>query len=167
MENGNKNNPIDAAATISETPRIAVEFSDKVAFRAIKGADGEFYPEGSDIVCNGSVLSVSADGLIVDTSELMPEGTLVSVDLELSSGASAPNALGKIERVDQVDGQMVIGISFLKMSSLKDILATAELELLDERFVEMRMAVDAALKTPSASGQADTPNDKVGERKIS
>lgn len=161
MDQENKSNSVVTGKTTKEAVRIAVEFSDKVAFRAIKSVDGEFYPEGSDVVCNGSALSVSVDGMIVDTNELMPEGTLVSVDLELASGAEASNALGKIQRVDQVDGKMVIGISFLQLSSLKDYLSGAELELLDKRFVEMRVAVEAAL---SSSEKAHV---RAGEGKIS
>lgn len=131
--------------------RMAVEFSGAVLFRAIKTPEGEFFAEGQDIVCEGKALSITADGAVVDTADLMPEGTIVAVDLELSSSSLAQNILAKIQRVDQVDGAMILGLTFLNFNDLKDQLGVAELELLDKRFVDIKRSVGNAISSGSGA----------------
>ena len=124
---------------------IRLELAEPVTIQQIKQPGDSFAPEGSSDIHEGGILNLSSGGALLETSELVAAGSLVALSFTLQGDVRLSDVLAIVRRVDIIDGQGVMGVSFVGRDQLMDVLSGAELELLDKRFNRFEMQAESAL----------------------
>ena len=111
---------------------IRLEISSPMEMRKIKESGGGFWPHGERHTISGTILNISAGGVLVELEQSVREGDLVSMHFTMQDVASIDNVLGLAKRADVEGGTFVVGIEFISRSRLTDIMSRAEIDLLPE-----------------------------------
>ncbi|MBN1211688.1 MAG: PilZ domain-containing protein [candidate division Zixibacteria bacterium] len=109
---------------------IRLQISSPMTMKKIKDAVGNFWPEGDWHMINGTILNISAGGVLVDIDQPLLEGDVVCMYFTLQEVECLDNVLGLVKRVDGENGFFLAGIEFITRDYLNDLFSRGELEML-------------------------------------
>jgi hypothetical protein len=109
---------------------VRIEISAPMTMHRIRNAGGEFWPEGEWHTVNGTILNISAGGVLVDIDQRIGEGDIVALHFILQDVEALNDILGIVKRVEEDDEGLLAGIEFVSRSQIEDRLSQAELDLL-------------------------------------
>ncbi len=109
---------------------VRLEISAPMSLMRIRDLLGNLRPPEDGRGIPGTVLNVSAGGVLVDLSQPLSEDDLVAMHFSLQGGETLDNVLGSVKRVEQDGPSYLIGIEFIGEDHLRDRLSQAELDLL-------------------------------------
>jgi hypothetical protein len=112
---------------------VRLEISSPMAMRKIKTSEGGFWPQGEKHVIDGTILNISAGGVLVELDQSVDEGDIVNMRFTLQEVESLDNVLGLVKRTDVEAGTFLVGIEFISRKQLDDLLSSSEIDLLPEQ----------------------------------
>lgn len=115
---------------------IRLEISSPMSLNRVKDIFSNFWPNGDEIVISGTILNISAGGLLVDVESPLNEGDIVSMHFSLQECEDIEKVLGLVKRTDCQDDFTIAGIEFVTKDDLQDKLSNGEIEMLDDNFCE-------------------------------
>lgn len=110
---------------------IRLEISAPVWMKSVKDCLGEFSTE-DNYPHVGTVLNISAGGVLVDMEDQVQERDIVVMRFILQDVETLDNVLGVVKRVEKDGEGYLAGIEFLSRDNLMDMLSQAEIDLLSE-----------------------------------
>lgn len=112
---------------------IRLEISEPIDLAILKDDVAGYWPEGDGPKYDGSILNLSAGGVLVISNSPVKEGMLVLLKICLQDIEVLDNIIGLVKRVDDdEDGERLIGIEFISREYLKDVFSSSEIEFLPE-----------------------------------
>ncbi|MEW5924018.1 MAG: PilZ domain-containing protein [Candidatus Zixiibacteriota bacterium] len=109
---------------------IRLEITDPLSYSVLKDREGSFWPEIDGPSYTGSILNISAGGVLVLSDAPLQEGTLVVIRMMLQGVEVINNVIGIVKRAESDEGEWLIGIEFITRESLRDYVSAAEYELI-------------------------------------
>jgi hypothetical protein len=125
---------------------IRLEISSPMSLNKIKDVFGNFWPGENTPVIHGTILNISAGGLLVECDQPLNEGDIVSMRFTLQDVEALDNVLGLVKRCDPEEGCSLAGIEFISRNRLEDKLTSAEMELLTEKVANFHQSVQKVLE---------------------
>ncbi|UCC43403.1 MAG: PilZ domain-containing protein [Candidatus Zixiibacteriota bacterium] len=125
---------------------IRLEISTPMSLQTLKDTHGGFWPDGNDRVIAGTVLNISAGGVLVDLNEAICCGDIVSMHFILQDIEPLDDVLGLTKRVEQTEEGCLTGIEFLSRERLEDMLSKAEIDLIAGNYTDFDGSVRRVLK---------------------
>ncbi|MEW5993428.1 MAG: PilZ domain-containing protein [Candidatus Zixiibacteriota bacterium] len=113
---------------------VRLEISAPVSVIRVKDTVGNFWPTGEDAVVDGTVLNISAGGVLVEITPPLNTGDIVAMRFTLQGAETVDHVLGAVKRVEPAPEGCLAGIQFVDRDYLCDKLTHGELELLAEHF---------------------------------
>ena len=110
---------------------IRLEISAPVWMKSVKDCLGEFSAK-DNYPYVGTVLNISAGGLLVDLEQEISERDIVVMRFILQDVETLDDVLGVVKRVDKSGKSFLAGIEFIARENLVDMLSQAEIDLLNE-----------------------------------
>lgn len=126
---------------------VRLEISSPMEMRKIKESGGNFWPQGERHEIDGTILNVSAGGVLVELEQSVDEGDIVSMHFTMQDVANLDNVLGLVKRTDVEGGSFVVGIEFINRARLKDLMSQAEIDLLPSKLTGFDERVREVLNT--------------------
>jgi len=120
---------------------VRLEISSPMSMKKIKDDSGNYWPEGDWHVINGSILNISAGGILVDLDQQVSAGEVVTMHFTLQEVENLHNVLGLVKRADIEPDCCIAGIEFITRDYLVDHFSQAELELLSENYMNFDESV--------------------------
>ncbi len=111
---------------------IRLEISEPVSYSVIKDKNGRFSPGGERPNYSGSILNISAGGMLMIGDNPLDEGTIIFLKISLQDVETLDNIIGVVKRSEMDAGDWLIGIEFATRQRLPDLLSDAEIEILPE-----------------------------------
>lgn len=112
---------------------IRLEISEPIDLSILKDDVEGYWPEGDGPKYEGSILNLSAGGVLVLSDSPVKEGMLVLLKISLQDVEILDNIIGLVKRVDDdTDGERLIGIEFISREYLEDVFSFSEIEFLPE-----------------------------------
>ena len=111
---------------------IRLEISAPVWLKSVKDGTGRFSPDGDSTVLEGTVLNVSAGGVLVDLDTPITAREIVLMRFTLQDVEMLDNVLGVVKRVEEHEQCYLAGIEFISRQNLRDLLSQGEIDLLNE-----------------------------------
>lgn len=121
-----------AVQTENQRRFVRLEISAPMELARVKNTGGQFWPEGQQQLINGLLLNISSGGVLVDLEQAVHEGDVVLMQFTLQETDRLDNVLGLVKRAEHDGEGWLVGIQFISRSSLKDLLSSAQIELLPE-----------------------------------
>jgi len=109
---------------------IRLEIIDPLNYSVLKNRSGGFWPDGDGPSYTGSILNISAGGLLIISDGALEEGSLVIIKLSLQGVEIIKNVIGIVKRVEQDENDWLVGIEFITRETLTDRLTSAEFDLI-------------------------------------
>ena len=125
---------------------VRLEISSPMSLKKIKDIFGGFWPHGAGFTIDGTMLNISAGGVLVELDQPINEGDIVAMRFTLQGIETLENVLVVVKRTDQDDTNWLVGIEFVDRDSLTDILSQAELEMLADNLSGFGETVQEVLK---------------------
>jgi hypothetical protein len=113
---------------------IRLEISSPMSMKRIKDTTGGYWPQGENRVIEGTILNISAGGVLVDLQEMVEEGDVVAMHFTLQEVETLDDVLGLVKRVDPDAEAVTAGIQFITRDYLSDLFSQAEMDLLPKRY---------------------------------
>ena len=110
---------------------IRLEISAPVWMKSVKDCLENFSTD-DEYQYHGTVLNISAGGVLVEIEEAIAEKDIVLMRFILQDVEKLDNVLGLVKRVDQDGEGYLVGIEFVSRENLKDMLSQAEIDLLSD-----------------------------------
>lgn len=120
---------------------IRLEIAAPMTLQKIKESGGEFFSEVDWHIINGSILNISAGGVLVDADQIIYEGDVVSMCFTLQGAQPLDSVLGLVKRVDHDDESFLAGIEFVSEAKLKDLFSQGEMDMLPENMTDFNHGV--------------------------
>lgn len=111
---------------------IRLEISEPIDILLMNDRTGEVYDENRALQYRGSIMNLSAGGVLVVCDSPIAEGSLVLIKMTLQDVEVVDRVLGLVKRVDADGDSWLIGLEFISRGQLKDYLSEAEIEVLPE-----------------------------------
>ena len=124
---------------------IRLEISAPVWMKSVKNCL-ENYSADDEFQYHGTVLNISAGGVLVEIEETITENDIVLMRFILQDVEKLDNVLGLVKRVEQDGEGYLVGIEFVSRENLKDMLSQAEIDLLSENVSGFEATVNEVLK---------------------
>ncbi len=124
---------------------VRLEISSPMSLQKIKDSAGGFWPDGDWHVINGSILNISAGGVLVDLNQEVNSGDIVSMHFTMQKVEEISNVLGLVKRVDGDDGSFITGIQFISAGYLLDHFSRGEVDLLADQHTNFSESVQNIL----------------------
>jgi len=124
---------------------VRIEISTPMSMRKIKDVFGQFRPQQTDYTIEGSILNVSAGGVLFELEHPLNEGDIVSMRFRLQDVEDLQNVLGLDKRSDHDDGMYLCGIEFTSLEKLRDMLSSGEIDLIGDTVTDFNGSVQNAL----------------------
>lgn len=143
--------------TVSDDNRrrfVRIEISSPMTMRKLRNAEGRLWPEGEWHIINGTILNISAGGVLVEVDQELNDKDLVSLHFIMQDVEPLSDVLGQVMRADREEDGYLVGIKFVTRKSLLDTISQAELDLLPSTLNEFDCSVRQALKKYISSEQA-------------
>ncbi len=99
---------------------VRVDIGLPVEVKQIKDQSGNFIPEDDVYTVSGSILNISATGMLVDLEAPMSEEDIVLVRFTLQEVESLDNVVGVVKRMDVEGDRYLVGIEFIACDDLRD-----------------------------------------------
>jgi hypothetical protein len=125
---------------------IRLEISAPMSLNRIKDVFGHFWPNDDAPVVHGTVLNISAGGVLVDIDQPLNAGDIVGMRFTLQNVEVLENVLGLVKRCDNEEDCSLAGIEFLNRSSLQDRLTAGEVDLLGDKLSTFHDSVQRTLE---------------------
>lgn len=110
---------------------IRIEISEPVDMMNIKDSYECIIEEDRVYDISGSILNISAGGVLVDIDSVLEENDLVLLKFSLQDTITLNNVLGLVKRVDHDEDGTLTGIEFLSTENLKDIIPAVNYEMVE------------------------------------
>ena len=120
---------------------VRLQISSPMSMRKIKDIFGNYWPDGGDYAISGSILNISACGVLVELDQPLNEGDVVAMRFALEKVDPLDGILGIVKRCDVDDEASLAGIEFVERKDLSDRLTNAEMELLSQKLMNFRASV--------------------------
>ena len=114
---------------------IRLVISSPMTLKKIRDTGGNYWPEGDWHVINGTILNISAGGVLVELDQAVNEGDVVSMHFTIQDVEGLDNVLGLIKRADIDPEGCLAGIEFISREQLADHFSQPELELLSDGYI--------------------------------
>lgn len=124
---------------------IRLEIASPMALHRLKDTGGHYWPESDRHSINGTILNISAGGVLVDLDQAIDEGDVVSMHFRLQEVESLDDVLGLVKRTDIESEGCLAGIEFVTREYLADHFSQAEMELLGDRYTNFNNSVRQVL----------------------
>jgi hypothetical protein len=112
---------------------VRLDIASPVDIKLLVPASGESKEPGL-IPYKGEILNVSAGGILVESSEAVPEGDYIVMDLELNGTDKLTGVVGKIKRCDSESEKVhLIGVEFCSDEDIEQNCPPEYRKLLGER----------------------------------
>jgi len=112
---------------------IRLEISEPVTFSVLKDNEDGFWPDGDGASYQGGILNISAGGVLIVSTEPVGEGSLVLLKMSLQDIEVLDHIIGLVKRIDESDGEWLIGVEFIARERLNDVLSRGELDVLNAK----------------------------------
>jgi len=134
---------------------IRLEIAAPMSLRTLKQAEGQLSEENTDHTIQGSILNISAGGVLVDLYETLSEHDVVAMHFTLQETESLDDVLGLVKRTDITAEGCLAGIEFITREQLEDIFSKGELEVLPPRYTHFDESVRTVLNRYLIRTQTD------------
>ncbi len=134
--------PVADTSLVSEKPfeirsdeqrrYVRLEISAPTELQRVKDQSGNFWPEGEGADIRGTILNISAGGVLVDLEKPLECRDIVIMSFHLQHEIVVRNVLGRVKRCDADDACYLAGIEFVTREQLSDALSAGELEVLSD-----------------------------------
>jgi hypothetical protein len=124
---------------------IRLEIASPMALHRIKDTEGHYWSESDWQSINGTILNISASGVLVDLDQAVDEGDVVSMHFRLQDVENLDDILGLVKRTDVESEGCLAGIEFVTREYLADHFSQAEMELLGDRYTNFNNSVRQVL----------------------
>jgi c-di-GMP-binding flagellar brake protein YcgR len=111
---------------------IRLEISRPVRFSVLKDNSAGFWPDGDGPSCDGSILNISAGGVLIVADGAVEEGTVIVMRMSLQEVEVLDNVIGLVKRVEAEGGEYLIGIEFVTREFLNDVFTQGQLEVIPQ-----------------------------------
>ena len=125
---------------------VRIEISSPMTMRKLRNAAGQIWPDGEWHIINGTILNISAGGVLVEVDQQLQETDLVSLHFIMQDVEPLSDVLGQVMRAEREEDGYLIGIKFVTKKALLDTLSQSELDLLPATLNEFGQSVRAALE---------------------
>jgi len=124
---------------------IRLEIAEPIDLSILKDDVEGYWPEGDGPNYKGSILNLSAGGVLVISDSPVKEGMLVLLKIYLQDIEVLDNIIGLVKRVDDDDTERLIGIEFISREYLKDVFSSSEIEFLPDNVASFNEQLKKAL----------------------
>lgn len=124
---------------------IRLEIASPMTLQKIKESGGEFLSEVDWHIINGSILNISAGGVLVDADQILFEGDVVSMAFTLQGAEQLDSVLGLVKRVDHDEATFLAGIEFVSEEKLRDLFSQGEVDMLPGNMTDFNQGVCTVL----------------------
>ncbi len=124
---------------------IRLEISEPVSYSVLKDGNGRFSPSAERPYYTGSILNISAGGMLIVSENPLEEGTMIFLKMFLQEIEALDNIIGVVKRAEMDAGDWLIGVEFVSRERLSDHLSDAELRMLPENAASFDERVKMAL----------------------
>ena len=107
---------------------IRLEISSPVMMKMLQGRYYQPSPEEDSYKIQGTILNISAGGMLVELEEPVYEDDVVLLQFTLQDNIIMSDVLGLVKRVDKDEKFYLAGIEFVSQEFLQDRLSKTELE---------------------------------------
>lgn len=111
---------------------IRIEITDPLGYSILKDRSGSYWPQGDGPSYTGSILNISAGGVLIVGQAPLQEGTLVIIKMNLQDIEVIKDVIGIVKRSEQDEDDWLVGIEFITRESLVDYMTAAEFDLIPE-----------------------------------
>ena len=111
---------------------IRIEITDPLGYSILKDRAGSFWPKGDGPAYTGSILNISAGGVLIIGQAPLQEGTLVIIKMNLQGVEVIKDVIGIVKRSEQDENDWLVGIEFITRESLVDYMTAAEFDMIPE-----------------------------------
>jgi c-di-GMP-binding flagellar brake protein YcgR len=111
---------------------IRLEISEPMTFDILRDRIDGFKPQADGSEHQGSILNISAGGVLLLTETVLDEGTILVMKMTLQEMETIDKVIGVVKRADRDEDEWLVGIEFISREYLVDHFSAAELELLTE-----------------------------------
>ncbi|MDF1545009.1 MAG: PilZ domain-containing protein [bacterium] len=125
---------------------VRLEIMSPMSIYRVKDIFGHYWTENDKEQLPGIILNISATGVLVELTERLNEGDIVSMSFTLQGVEEIGNVLGIVKRTDDEEDYQLVGIEFTKKEKLSDSLTGAELEMLGDDFNNFQETVQDVLR---------------------
>lgn len=142
---------------------VDLTLSGEVTLSLIKDPGSSFEAQGDDETFSGSILHISEESALIESTRLVQEGSLLSLSVSVESQNDIADSLAIVTRIDQDNDVWILGLSFVGRDKLVDILSGAEVELLDKKYESFAVQVKRLLATSAqpANGARQTKSKEA------
>jgi hypothetical protein len=110
---------------------VRIEISSPMSMRKVKDAFGNFWPEGDTYSIDGTILNMSAGGVLVEINEPLADGEVVLLRFTTQGEKAVDNILGLTKRCEACDESAYLaGVQFIDRQQLLDVMSEAEIDSL-------------------------------------
>ncbi|SYZ74250.1 hypothetical protein TRIP_C60520 [Candidatus Zixiibacteriota bacterium] len=109
---------------------VRLQVAEPVAYTVLRNRDGGFWPDGDGRSFNGSVLNISAGGVLIAAGEPIEEGSVILLRFSLQDIEIIDHVVGLVKRADADGDEWLIGVEFISKEYLRDIFSGAEMDVL-------------------------------------
>jgi len=134
-----------AEPTTERRKYIRIEIESPAALGRIKDIFGNFWPNCDEYPVNGSILNISAGGVLLDLEEPVNENDIVALRFHLRGSEPIQGVLGIVKRCESDEAGNLAGIRFVNREKLNDHLAASEVDLLSPDFCCFGSSVEDAI----------------------
>ncbi len=124
---------------------IRLEILSPVVLAIVKDIFGNFHYRSGGETVDGSILNISPCGLLMELTQPVNEGDIVSMTFSIENSESLENVLGLVKRLDINEGFQLAGIEFVNKGCLTDRLTKPEMEVLDESYADFAAKIQGVL----------------------
>lgn len=124
---------------------IRLEISEPVSYSVLKDRNGRFSPGAERPYYTGSLLNISAGGMLIVSENMLEEGTIIFLKIFLQEIEVLDNIIAVVKRAEMDAGDWLIGVEFISREHLSDHLSEAELQVLPENAASFDERVKMAL----------------------
>ncbi len=125
---------------------VRLEISSPMTLRKIKDVFGNFWAHGTSFTIDGTILNISAGGVLLEVDQPLNEGDIISMFFTLQENETLENVLGAVKRTDRDDTTFLAGVEFVGKNYLMDKLSQAELDMLSENLSDLENTVQKVLQ---------------------
>jgi hypothetical protein len=111
---------------------IRLEISQPIEYSVLKDGSGGFWSRADGPSYRGSILNISAGGVLMVGETPLDEKTMIVMKMTLQEVEVLDKVIGVVKRVEPDEGEWLIGVEFITRESLVDYLSAPEYEMVCE-----------------------------------
>lgn len=112
---------------------IRLEIDEPIKISILKDQAEGFWPDGDGPIVNGSILNISAGGVLVAGDSALGENSIIKLEITLQGIEVIRNVIGLVKRVDEDEGEYLIGVEFVAREYLDDVFSQSEIDILSKK----------------------------------